>query len=93
MTEADALERRSRRDSPLLPADPGVEQPGGDVVDRGQRVLEVEGLKYEADLVRAQPGQLAVRGLRDVAPGDPYLAARRPLERAQDRQHRGLARS
>ena len=93
VAEADALERGPRRVPPLAAADPRVEQPGGDVVDRGQRVLEVEGLEHEPDLVGAQPGELAVRRLGDVAPGDPDLAARRALERAEDRQHRRLARS
>ena len=37
-----------------------VEHPGGDVVDRGHRLLQVEGLEDEADLVGAQAGELAV---------------------------------
>ena len=93
MAEADTFERGPCRLAPLAPADPRVEQPVGDVVDGGHRVLEVERLEHEPDLVRPQPGQLAVRRLRDVAPGDPDLAAGGPLERSQDRQHRGLSRA
>ena len=70
-----------------------VEHAGGDVVDRGHRVLEVEGLKHEADPMRTQSGQLAVGGGGDVVTGDADLAAGRPLERAEDGEHRRLARS
>src|SRR5262249_14159316 len=45
------------------------------------------------DLERPQPRQVAVRGLADVAPGDEHLAAGRALERAQDGEHRRLARA
>ena len=82
-----AASRRSRARSA------GVEHPVGDVVDGGHRLLKVEALEHEPDLVGAQPGELDVRRGDDVAAGDLDRAAGRPLERAEHGQHRGLARA
>ena len=69
-----------------------VQQPESDVVKRGDRLLEVEPLEHESQRVRPQSGQLPIRRLRNVVANDVHTAARRPLERAHDRQQSRLAR-
>ncbi len=94
VAEPDSLERGPRRLPALARARAGVEHAGGDVVDRGHRLLEVEGLEHEADPVGAQAGQLAVGGRRRRRGRPPRTSPRgRPLERAEDGQHRRLARA
>src|SRR6201984_3453201 len=61
-----------------------VQQPGGDVVDRGHRVLQVKRLKYETDPVGAEAGELGVAAALDGAAGDADLARGRPLQRSQN---------
>ncbi len=59
MAEADPLEcGLCARLTPDTRRGAGVEHPVGHVVERGHRVLEVEALEHEPDLVGAQPGEL-----------------------------------
>ena len=54
--------------------DAGVEQPVGDVVERGLVLGQEELLEHEADPRGAQRGQLSVAKLGDVESGDPDRA-------------------
>ena len=67
MTEADSLERGTGECATLPERHAGVEHSVGDVVERGHRVLQVESLEDEADLVGPQSGELTVRGLVTVS--------------------------
>jgi hypothetical protein len=87
------LERRPRRLPALPPGLAGVEHSEGDVVDGGHRLLEVEGLEHEADLVGAQTGEFGVRDRRQIPVTDAHLARGQAFECAHDRQHGGLARA
>ena len=60
MREADPLERLRRARAPLGGRDAGIEQPVGDVLERGGVLGEEELLEHEPDAARAQPRQLAV---------------------------------
>ncbi len=57
-------------------------------VKSGEQMVELED---EADLAVAETRQLAVALRRQVLAIEPHLAARRPIERAQDVQQRALA--
>jgi hypothetical protein len=46
--------------------DAGVEHSGGDVLERRHRILEMEALEHEPELVRTQARELGVRGGDDV---------------------------
>ena len=91
VTEADALQRGAGERAALPERHAGVEHPGGDVVDRGHRLLEVEGLEDKADLVGSQSRELTVRGLDGVVARDPHEAGGGPLQGSEDREHRRLA--
>ena len=70
---------------------PGVEQAVGDVLRGAQPVGEVELLEDEADPPAPQRGQLPVGQRGDVVPVDAHGAAGRPVQGADDVQHRRLA--
>ena len=90
-TRSSASRARARR-SPRRRA--GVEQPGGDVVERAHPVEQEELLEDEADPARAQRRPARGRRARPTSsPATRTDAARRPLERAHDVQQRRLARA
>jgi hypothetical protein len=75
--------------------DPGPGQVGreGDVLGRGQRRDQVEGLEDEADLVPAQPGEPGVVEPADVLAAHERLPGRRPVEAGHAVHERRLARA
>ena len=79
--EPDAIEHGPCARSPLGDRQPRVHQAGGDVLDRRQPVEQEELLEHEADLARAQAGQLAVAERGDVVAGH-ARAARSSAARA-----------
>jgi hypothetical protein len=93
MAEAHAVERRRRLRPPLRRTPPRVQQPSGDVVERGHPVEQEELLEDEADPMGADGRELRLPHRRHVVPGDAHDAARGALERAHDVQQRGLARA
>ena len=92
MPEPHPLERGGCDLAALPQPKAGVEHPERDVVHGPHRLLQVEGLEHEPDVVCTQPGQLTVRHGGDVVIGDDDPARSRPLQRAHDREHRGLPR-
>ena len=70
MAEADALKRHTRSLASLSERLSRVQQPESDVVERGDRLLEVEPLEHESERVRPQSGQLPIRRLRNVVAND-----------------------
>jgi hypothetical protein len=91
--EPDALEHGPRARPPVGDRQAGVQQPGGDVLERRHRLEQKELLEHEPDVPGAQPGQLAVVERADVVAGDLQPPARGSLERAHDVQQRRLARA
>ena len=91
VAEADPLERGNR--SPPSFGVPGrlVEQREGDVLDRSERVDEVELLEHEADLPATQLREPTVAVAGDVAPAQVDLAGRRAFETPDQLQQRALA--
>ena len=89
--EPDPVQRRRRRPSPVLARTPAVEQPVGDVVERGLAAQQVEVLEHEPDPPRPERGQPPVGQAVDPLAGDRDLAARRPVERAEHVEQRRLA--
>jgi hypothetical protein len=75
--------------------DPGPGQVGGqgDVLGRGQRRDQVEGLEDEADLVPAQPGEAGVIQPADVLAAHEGLPRRRAVEARHAVHERRLARA
>jgi len=65
----------------------------GDVLGRGQRRDEVEGLEDEADLVTAQPGEPGVVKPSDVLATHERLPRSRPVETRHAVHQRRLARA
>ena len=79
---------------PALPlAQPGVEQPVGDVVERRRAASQMELLEDETDAAGAQRRQVRVAEPGHVVAVDPHPPGGRPVERTDDVQHRGLARA
>src|SRR5690348_11499240 len=76
-----------------LPVDLGPGQVGreGDVLRRGQRGDQVEGLEDEADLVAAQPGEPGVVEPADLLAADERLPRRRPVQAGHAVHERRLA--
>ena len=72
---------------------PAVQQPGGHVVQRGQRRDQEELLEHEPDPVRPDAGQRLVGQPVDGKPGHPDAARGRAFQGAGDGQHGRLARS
>ncbi len=68
-----------------------VEQPGGDVVDRGQAFQQDELLEDHAEPVRAHPGELPVAEPFDRLSGDAHRAAGRPVQPGGQVEQGGLA--
>jgi hypothetical protein len=93
VAEPDALERCPGRLAALPQRGSHVQHAGRDVVDRGHRLLQVERLEDEPDLVGAEAGKLVVGGGAHGVAGDVDVAAGGPLERSEDCQHRRLARA
>ena len=60
VAEADQLQQGAGGLPPPGGGDASVEQSGGHVLDRGQRVEQEELLEHDADPDRPQPGQLTV---------------------------------
>src|SRR5262249_4494624 len=54
---------------------------------------QVEALEDEAETLAADAGQLRLAGARHIEPVEEVLAARRPIEAAENRHQRRLARS
>ena len=92
VAETDPGERLGRALTPLADGDAGVQQPVGDVLERGRVLGEEELLEDEADPRRAHCGQLAVGHLRRVEAGDRHPPRARTLERPHQVQERRLAR-
>ena len=65
----------------------------GDVLGRGQRRNQVEGLEHEADAVPPQPGQPAVVQLPDVLAVHERLPGGRPVQARHAVHERRLARA
>jgi hypothetical protein len=91
--EPHTLERRLRGLTALAQWRARVQHPVGYVVERGHRLLQVKALEHEPDLVRPPAGEVDIGRLHDVVACNLHRAAARSLERAEDRQHRGLARA
>ena len=93
LPEPHPLERGPGGVATLVRGRARVQHPVGDVVERGHRILEMEALEHEPDLMRAEARELQVRGTDHVAAGDLDGAARGTLERAQHREHGRLSRA
>jgi hypothetical protein len=65
----------------------------GDVLGRGQRRDQVEGLEHEADPVPAQPGQSGVVQGPDVQPAHERVPGRGPVQARHAVHERRLARA
>ena len=91
LTEADATQGLRGRLAPIDRRLAAVQQPIGDVVDRGHSFEEEERLEDEPDQVRTHAGQLTIAHRRGVDAGDADDPAGRPIERADDVQQRRLA--
>jgi hypothetical protein len=72
---------------------PGQVSGQGDVLGRGQRRDQVEGLEDEADLVPAQPGEPGVVEPADVLAAHERLPRRRPVQPGHAVHERRLARA
>ena len=70
----------------------GVQQPVGDVVQRGLVLGQEELLEHEPDPGRPQRGQVPVAQAGHVQAGDPHRAGGGPVQGAHQVQQRGLAR-
>jgi hypothetical protein len=93
VAEADTFECGRRPLAALGGPQPGVEEPVGHVVQRRHPGREVELLEHEADAPRPQGGQLGVGQPGDVVPVDGDGARGGPVKRAEDVEHRRLARA
>ena len=91
VAEPDPVQRGLGAPPALLLRHAGVEQPVGHVVHRVTPGGQVELLEDEADPAGPQRGQLPVGERRDVVPVDPDAARGRPVQRADQVQHGGLA--
>jgi len=81
-----------------LGAVPGIPRPGQfhrhrDILARGHRRQEVEGLEDDADPAAARAGQRILVERTEIEPGDHDLSAARPLQPGQHREQRRFARS
>ena len=96
MPQADPLERRARRPARRARArDAAVQQPVGDVVERGLAAEQVELLEHEPDPPRAER-RTASRSRQAPPRRTPAMrtvAGRRPVERAEEVQQGRLART
>jgi len=90
--ETDGGQRLLRAGHPLLSRHPGVEQPGGHVVQRSQSFDQVELLEDEADAPAAHRGETGVAEAADVVAVDAHRSGRGPLQGADDIDQRRLAR-
>ena len=85
---------RARPLAPLAGRRAGVQQPGGDVLERRHPVEQEELLEHEADvLARAGSPSARSRMPATSCPATATPPARGPLERAHDVQQRRLARA
>ena len=80
---------RARAVAPA-PGHPGVEQPAGDVLQRGQALDEVELLEHEADPPPAERGEPSVAEAADVVAVDAHGPRGRSLQGADDVDQRRL---
>ena len=90
--EPDPVQRGGGQPPPLGAADPGVEQPVGDVAEHGLVLGEEELLEHEPDPRGPQRRQLPVGHPGRVEAGDPDRPAGRLVQGAHQVQQRGLAR-
>ena len=91
--EIDHLERGLDVLAPLLAVEPGQQQRQLDVLRRGQHRHQIVELEDEADIGGAKARELALRQPVDALPGDMDLAARRPVDAAEQIEQRRLARA
>ena len=89
--QPDALQRARRARPPLACRDPAVQQARRDVVERAEPLQQEELLEHEADGTAAQRGQAPVTERRQVVPGHPHGARRRPVQRTREVEQRRLA--
>ncbi len=90
--QPDPVQRGRGQPPPLVAADPGVQQPVGDVAQHALVLGEEELLEHEPDPRRPQRGQLPVGHPRHVQAGDPDGPGGRLVQGAHQVQQRGLAR-
>ncbi len=88
--EPDPFQRASRQLTTPARGHTVVEQPGRDVVQRGQVRGQVELLEDEPDPVRADRGEPPVRQGRHVVPAQQHPPARRRVQSAHELQQRGF---
>src|SRR5580693_801857 len=93
MGQPDPGQRGQREPTPLGAADPGIQQPVGDVVQHLLVLGQEELLEHESDPGRAQCRQLSVLHLRHADSGHPHGPAGRLVQGTHQVQHCGLARS
>jgi hypothetical protein len=91
--ESDTLEGIGHAAQPLAAANAAIEQPVGDVLERGLAVDQDVVLKDEPQPVGAECRQRSVTQARGERPGNPDAPAGGPQERAHDVQQRRLTRS
>ena len=86
--EPDPVQRGGREPPPLVAADPGVQQPVGDVAQHGLMLGQEELLEYEPDPGRPQRRQLPVGHPGHVQAGDAHRPAGRLVQGAHQVQQR-----
>ena len=88
-----AARNLSRPLAPLRDGGTGVQQPVGDVLERGRVLGEEELLEDESDPGRSQRGQFPVGHRRRVQAGDAHRSCGGLVQGADQVQQRGFARS